>query len=139
MNGRFVGTAMMSRVSPARLMAWIALIDVGLTLVAVFVGGLVGLYALAATSLFMSIMFPTIFANSLRELGPLTKTGSSFLVMSIIGGAVLTAIMGAVSDASGIKMAILVPTMCFVVIAWFGWTSGKAPAVDVRAAAAELS
>jgi FHS family L-fucose permease-like MFS transporter len=123
MIGRFVGTAMMSRVSPARLMAYFALANVGLTLVAVLVGGLAGLYALAATSLFMSIMFPTIFANSLRDLGPLTKTASSFLVMSIIGGAVLTAVMGAVSDATAISVAILVPTLCFAVIAWFGWTA----------------
>ncbi len=86
-----------------------------------------GLYALAATSLFMSIMFPTIFANSLRDLGPLTKTASSFLVMAIIGGAVLTAVMGVVSDASAINYAILVPTVCFVVIGWFAWSAGRQP------------
>jgi MFS transporter, FHS family, L-fucose permease len=137
MVGRFVGTAMMSRVAPARLMAYFAFINVGLTLVAVLAGGWVGLYALATTSLFMSIMFPTIFANSLRDLGPLTKAASSFLVMSIIGGAVLTAVMGAVSDASAISAAILVPTVCFVVIGWFGWTAGKVMTVDVGAAAAE--
>lgn len=137
MLGRFVGTAMMSRVTPSRLMAYFAFINVLLTLVAVFAGGLVGLYALAATSLFMSIMFPTIFASSLRELGPLTKTASSFLVMSIIGGAVLTAVMGAVSDASAISVAIIVPTVCFIVIGWFGWTAGKVMSMDVTAAAAE--
>jgi MFS transporter, FHS family, L-fucose permease len=137
MVGRFVGTAMMSRVAPARLMAYFGFINVGLTLIAVFAGGLLGLYALAATSLFMSIMFPTIFANSLRDLGPLTKAASSFLVMSIIGGAVLTAVMGAVSDASAINVAILVPTACFVVIGWFGWTAGKVTTIDVEAAAAE--
>lgn len=137
MVGRFAGTAMMSRIAPARLMAYFAFINVCLTLVAVVVGGYVGLYALAATSLFMSIMFPTIFANSLRDLGPLTKTAASFLVMSIIGGAVLTAAMGAVSDASAISTAILVPTVCFAVIGWFGWTAGKTMTLEVNAAAAE--
>lgn len=137
MIGRFAGTAMMTRVAPARLMAYFAFINVCLTLIAVLVGGKVGLYALAATSLFMSIMFPTIFANSLRELGPLTKTAASFLVMSIIGGAVLTAIMGAVSDVSAISVAILVPTLCFIVIGWFGWSAGTRGAVEVNAAAAE--
>lgn len=136
MAGRFVGTAMMSRVSPARLMACFAFINVGLTLVATMAGGMVGLYALAATSLFMSIMFPTIFANSLRDLGPLTKTGASFLVMSIIGGAVLTAVMGAVSDATTITVAIVVPALCFFVIGWFGWTAGNATTMDVDAATA---
>ncbi|MFC4313545.1 L-fucose:H+ symporter permease [Steroidobacter flavus] len=128
MIGRFVGTALMSRFSPTRLMAIFATINICLTLVAVFVGGQLGLYALAATSLFMSIMFPTIFANSLRELGPLTKTASSFLVMAIIGGAVLTAVMGVVSDASGINYAILVPTVCFMVIGGFAWSAGRQPA-----------
>ncbi len=133
MIGRFVGTALMSRFSPTRLMAGFASINICLTLIAVFVGGQSGLYALAATSLFMSIMFPTIFANSLRDLGPLTKTASSFLVMAIIGGAVLTAAMGVVSDASAINYAILVPTVCFVVIAWFAWSAGRLPASALQA------
>ena len=132
MIGRFVGTALMSRFSPVRLMATFAVINICLTLVAVCAGGQLGLYALAATSLFMSIMFPTIFANSLRELGPLTKTASSFLVMAIIGGAVLTAVMGVVSDASAINYAILVPTVCFVVIGGFARSAGRLPAVAVQ-------
>lgn len=136
MIGRFVGTAMMSRVSPTGLMACFAAINVCLTLIAVFVGGQLGLYALAATSMFMSIMFPTIFANSLRGLGPLTKTASSFLVMSIIGGAVLTAAMGAVSDASAINYAILVPTVCFVVIGWFARSAGQLPVNELQPVAA---
>jgi FHS family L-fucose permease-like MFS transporter len=127
MIGRFVGTALMSRFSPTRLMASFAAINICLTLIAALVGGQLGLYALAATSLFMSIMFPTIFANSLRELGPLTKTASSFLVMAIIGGAVLTAVMGVVSDASAINYAILVPTLCFAIIGWFAWSAGRLP------------
>lgn len=128
MIGRFVGTALMNRVEPTRLMAAFAAINVCLTLIAVFVGGQIGLYALAATSMFMSIMFPTIFANSLRGLGPLTKAASSFLVMSIIGGAAITALMGKLSDAMAINYAILIPTLCFVVIGWFGWTAQRTAA-----------
>jgi FHS family L-fucose permease-like MFS transporter len=76
----------------------------------------------------MSIMFPTIFAASLRGLGPLTKLGSSLLVMSIIGGAVLTALMGLISDESGaIRMAMLVPGACFLVVAAFGWSRQASP------------
>ena len=134
MAGRFIGTAAMSRVSPSLLMGAFAAINVGLTLVAVVVGGKVGLYALAATSFFMSIMFPTIFASSLKGLGPLTKTGSSFLVMSIIGGAILTTLMGAVSDASAINIAILVPCACFAVVGLFGFTAGRATRQDLKTA-----
>jgi FHS family L-fucose permease-like MFS transporter len=136
MAGRFIGTAAMSRVNPSRLMGLFAAINVGLTLVAVLVGGKVGLYALAATSFFMSIMFPTIFAGSLKGLGPLTKTGSSFLVMSIIGGAVLTAAMGAISDASAITFAILVPCACFAVVGLFGFTAGRTTSADLKTAPA---
>jgi FHS family L-fucose permease-like MFS transporter len=130
MIGRFAGAALMSRFNPARLMAAFAAVNVALTLAAVLVGGQTGLYALAATSVFMSIMFPTIFAGSLKGLGPLTKTGSSFLVMSIIGGAVLTAVMGAVSDLSGIHVAIAVPCACFAVVALFGLTADRAARLD---------
>lgn len=125
MAGRFAGTALMGRVDPSRLMAGFAAANVVLTLVAVLVGGHTGLLALAATSFFMSIMFPTIFASSLKGLGALTKTGSSFLVMAIIGGAVLTAVMGAISDASAIRFAVLVPCFCFAVVGLFGITARK--------------
>jgi FHS family L-fucose permease-like MFS transporter len=134
MAGRFIGTAAMSRLSPSLLMGAFAAINVGLTLVAVVAGGKVGLYALAATSFFMSIMFPTIFAGSLKGLGPLTKTGSSFLVMSIIGGAILTTVMGAVSDASAINVAIIVPCACFAVVGLFGFTAGRTTRQDLKTA-----
>lgn len=134
MAGRFLGAAAMGRVRPALLMGLFAAINVGLTLVAALVGGKVGLLALAATSVFMSIMFPTIFAGSLKGLGPLTKTGASFLVMSIIGGAVLTAAMGALSDASAINFAILIPCACFAVVGLFGFTAGRAKREDLRTA-----
>jgi FHS family L-fucose permease-like MFS transporter len=125
MAGRFTGTALMSKVDPSRLMAAFAAANVGLTLVAITIGGHLGLLALASTSFFMSIMFPTIFASSLKGLGPLTKTGSSFLVMSIIGGAVLTVVMGAISDASAIRFAISVPCVCFAIVGLFAITAKK--------------
>jgi FHS family L-fucose permease-like MFS transporter len=135
MVGRFVGTALMSKVNPARLMGVYALCNVALASFAVIVGGQPGLVALAATSFFMSIMFPTIFANSLRGLGELTQIAASFLVMSIIGGAVLTALMGFVSDQSSIRIAMFVPALCFVVVAMFGLSARAAqPALEPQPA-----
>ena len=119
MIGRFIATGLMSFVRPGRLMAIYGIVNVCLCLVAVVLPGQTGLYALAATSFFMSLMFPTIFAMSLRDLGPLTKAGSSFLVMAIIGGAVLTALMGFLSDHSAIHIAMLVPAACFGVVALY--------------------
>ena len=132
--GRFVGTGLMRIVNPTRLLAVFAVVNIGLTAYAAGAGGQSGLYALVGASFFMSIMFPTIFATSVQGLGPLTKPGASLLVMSIIGGAVLTAVMGRVSDATHlIRLAIFVPTVCFVVIALYSLVSKKSGPVDVGA------
>jgi len=120
MIGRFVGTALMGRINPDRLMAIYAGLAVVLTLIATLVGGLPGVICLMATSFFMSIMFPTIFAGAIRDLGPLTKSGSSFLVMAIIGGAVAPPIMGLISGFSSMQYAMVVPCLCFAVILAFG-------------------
>ncbi len=134
--GRFAGAGLMRIVRPARLLAVFAVINIALTAYAAGAGGLYGLYALVATSLFMSIMYPTIFATSVQGLGPLTKTGASLLVMSVIGGGVLTAIMGRVSDMTHlIRLAIFVPTVCFAVIALYGLMSKTRAPIEVGATA----
>ncbi|WP_116090510.1 L-fucose:H+ symporter permease [Sphingomonas crusticola] len=120
MLGRFVGAALLTRVRGAPLMLAFAAADVLLCVVAASAGGAVGVAALVATSLFMSIMYPTIFVLTLRDLGPLTKSGAAMVVMAIIGGAVFTALMGLVSDRThSIAFAMLVPAGCFVVVALF--------------------
>jgi FHS family L-fucose permease-like MFS transporter len=132
--GRFIGAGLMRLINPTRILTAFAVINIALTAYAAGVGGQTGLYALVAASFFMSIMFPTIFATSVQGLGPLTKPGASLLVMSIIGGAVLTALMGRVSDATHlIRLAIFVPTACFVVIALYGLMSKKSKPVAIEA------
>jgi FHS family L-fucose permease-like MFS transporter len=121
--GRFVGTMLMSRFPPATLLMLFAAADVALCVVAAISGGDIGLYALMITSFFMSIQFPTIFTMSLRGLGPYTKTGASFLVMAIVGGALIPMVMGGVSDASTINIAMFVPAVCFAVVLWFAMKS----------------
>ncbi|EGF93348.1 L-fucose:H+ symporter permease [Asticcacaulis biprosthecium C19] len=128
--GRFFGTALMSKLSPNLILGVFAVINIGLMIAAVVLGGETGMWALVASSFFMSIMFPTIFATSIAGLGNLTKTGSSLLVMSIIGGAVLTAIMGFVSDQSDIRTSFAVVAACFGVIALYAFTAPKGVKVD---------
>jgi MFS transporter, FHS family, L-fucose permease len=123
--GRFVGTMLMSKFRPAALLATFAAADVALCAVAALSGASLGIYALMATSFFMSIQFPTIFTISLRGLGELAKSGSSFLVMAIVGGAIIPPVMGLISDASSINIAMLVPAACFAVVAWFGFGSRR--------------
>lgn len=120
MVGRFVGAALMKHFKPARVLAVFALVNVLLTVVAAFAPGLGGVYALVASSFFMSVMYPTIFALGVEERSDdERKFGASLLVMAIIGGAVLTAAMGAASDRVGIAHAMLVPAACFVAIFLF--------------------
>jgi FHS family L-fucose permease-like MFS transporter len=117
--GRFLGTAMMGRFEPRRLLGWFGIANLLLCVFAALAGGWPGLAAIILSSLFMSIMFPTIFALSLEGLGERTQAASSMLVMSIIGGAVLTAVMGLVSDNASIQAAMWVPAFCFAFVAAF--------------------
>jgi len=119
MAGRFAGAALMGRFAAHRLTALFAGVTVVLCGIGAFAGGWTGLAAMIGASFFMSVMYPTIFALSLKGLGPLAKLGSSLLVMSIVGGAVIPVVMGRVSDMASIAVAMLVPGLCFVVVAAF--------------------
>ncbi|HEX4266906.1 MAG TPA: L-fucose:H+ symporter permease [Steroidobacteraceae bacterium] len=120
MLGRFAGTALMRYLAPARLLAGFATAALALAVVAVLFPGRTGVAALIAVSFFMSIMFPTIFALGLRGLGDeARKMAAPFLVMAIVGGATLTLLMGAISDAAGIQRAMSVPALCFAVVLGF--------------------
>jgi FHS family L-fucose permease-like MFS transporter len=125
MIGRFAGAALMRVIAPVKLLAAYALVSAALTVVAIYVPGRVGLYALVATSFFMSVMFPTIFALGIRGLGEERKVASSVLVMAIVGGAVLTPVMGAVGGIGGIQWSMLIPLLGFVVVTCFAMNSGS--------------
>jgi FHS family L-fucose permease-like MFS transporter len=119
--GRFVGTALMSRLSPASLLAAYGVANVVLSACVATraVGSTV--YALIAVFFFMSIMFPTIFALAIRDLGARTKQGSSYLIMSIVGGAIVPYFMGLIGDRHGTASAYWIPVVCFAVVAAYGF------------------
>ncbi|MEO6282468.1 MAG: L-fucose:H+ symporter permease [Dyadobacter sp.] len=119
MIGRFIGTYLMRFVAPPRLLALYSIVCVGLLIIAVLTKGMVSVYALVGVQFFMSIMFPTIFALSIRGLGEKTKIGSSLVIMAIVGGAIFPVIMGQVSDISSIQTAYIVPAVCFLVVLYF--------------------
>jgi FHS family L-fucose permease-like MFS transporter len=123
MLGRFSGTFFMKFIKPARLLLIYAIINIVLLSIAITAKGEVAVYTLMAVPFFMSIMFPTIFSMGITGLGEESKIGSSFIVMSIVGGAIIPPVMGQVSDATGgnIQLAYVVPAVCFAVIALFGY------------------
>ena len=118
--GRFAGTALMRAIAPRKLLALFAVVNVVLCAIGVALPGFPGLYALVLASFFMSVMYPTIFALGVDGFSDSDrKLGASLLVMAIIGGAVLTALTGAVSDMAGIARAMLVPLGCFAAVLLF--------------------
>lgn len=124
--GRFSATYFMKFVRPNVLMGFYSLINVTLVAVGVTFPGWIGLWAIFFTSFFMSLMFPTIFALGLKELGPNTKVGGSMIVMAIIGGAVFTPIMGLVFGATrSMATAMLVPAFCYAFIAYYAFLGSK--------------
>ncbi len=124
--GRFSSASLMRYVKPNLLMGLYALINVVLTTVGVVHPGWIGLWALFCTSFFMSNMFPTIFALGIDGLGGNTKIGGSLIIMSIVGGAVLTPVMGLVSQwRGGIAAAYVVPAAAFCYIAFYGFVGSR--------------
>lgn len=119
MFGRLCGSAVISLSKPHRVLSVYAAINVVLTAIAM-AGGKVGFFALLGTFFFMSVMFPTIFALSIRGLGEHTKMGSSLLVMSIVGGAVAPPLMGYIADVSSMRVGFALPLICFALVSIYG-------------------
>jgi FHS family L-fucose permease-like MFS transporter len=119
--GRFSGSTLFMRIiKPNRLLAFYATANV-ITMALVVAGlGWISVIALFSTYFFMSVMFPTIFALGIKDLGPLTKKGSSLLVMSIVGGAIIPIIMGRIADVSNMALGFIVPLVCFAFIVYYG-------------------
>lgn len=124
--GRFSATYLMKYVQPGLLMGVYSIINVLLVATGILFPGWAGVWAIFLTSFFMSLMFPTIFALGLKELGPLTKVGGSMIVMAIVGGAVFPPVMGLLSDATGsMALSMLVPLGCYVFIAYYAFIGSK--------------
>jgi FHS family L-fucose permease-like MFS transporter len=138
MIGRFSGSYIMKRVPAARLLSLFSLSTLICLLVVLLGSGVAPLWAVVLIGFFHSIMFPTIFALSVKQLGRYTKLGSSLLVASIIGGAIFPAIMGFISDHSNIRVAFIVPLICQAYVLYFA-VRGYRPVLVPGSPAAELS
>lgn len=132
MCGRFAGSWIMRRIRAEKVLLVCAMGTVATTLTVMLDCGMLSLIALFLGYAFEAIMFPTIFALSLRGLGNFTKRASSYLMMSPIGGAVGPLMMGAVADCTDMTFSFIVPFLSFVVVLFYSWrvnmvTSGQAP------------
>ena len=132
--GRFVSTALLRFVNASQLLGIFAVINALVVTLAALHPGWLGVGCLIAVAFFMSMMFPTIFALGIKGLGTHTKTGGALIVMSIIGGAALTPLMGKVADLSGVAVAYLVPAACFIGIALYAWLGSQPSPADMDTA-----
>jgi len=120
--GRFIGTFFLKYVKDYVLLSIYAALSTILCAVAIYGTGIYVIYALGAIGFFMSIMFPTIFSLGIVGLKNNTETGSSWLVMAIVGGAILPYGMGTLIDMNhdDIQSGYLIPLVCFLIILYFG-------------------
>lgn len=125
--GRWIGTALMIRFKPQNMLTVYAIVNVALCGVIVVFGGMTGLYAMLGVSFFMSIMYPTQFSLAIDGLGNQTKSGSAFLVMAIVGNACLPQLTAYIMHHNPqiYQIAYLVPLICFIFCAYYGWKGYK--------------
>lgn len=121
MIGRFIGAGLMQRFKPALLLGVFATLALALVVASSSSSGLMALLMLLGVGLFNSIMFPTIFTLGIAELGDLKPQGSGILCSAIVGGAFIPPAFGAIVDASGFALALLLPALCYAYIAGFGF------------------
>jgi FHS family L-fucose permease-like MFS transporter len=119
MVGRFVGSALLRRVPTGKLLGVFATVASALVFASMLTSGHVAMWSILLVGLFNSIMFPSIFTLSIDGLGPLTGKGSGVLVCSIVGGAVIPVLQGALADNFGIHNAFILPASCYVYIIYF--------------------
>jgi FHS family L-fucose permease-like MFS transporter len=125
--GRFIGTFLLKYIKSQNLLSVYAILAALLCMLAVFGNGAYVIYALGAIGFFMSIMFPTIFALGIDGLGEDTKPGSSWIIMSIVGGAIMPYIMGTIIDLNGdnVQIGYVIPFVCFLIILYYGLNGYK--------------
>ena len=120
MVGRFIGSGLMQRIAPAKVLTFCGVGAGTLVLCSLLGSGYFAVGTFLAVGIFNSIMFPTIFTLGVAELGPLTSRGSGLLVQAIVGGAAFPVLMGFLADRFGIHHALVLPMLCYLFIIYYG-------------------
>jgi FHS family L-fucose permease-like MFS transporter len=116
---------MMKFIAPNKLLAIYAVINVLLCAGVIWLSGMISIYLLMLIFFFESIMFPTIFALGIKDLGNYTKKGASFIIMSIVGGALVPYVMGSLAEAYSTPFSYIVPLISFIVVFLFAMVGYK--------------
>jgi FHS family L-fucose permease-like MFS transporter len=119
MIGRFIGSAVLQKISTRVVLGFNAIVAVLLVCLAMLSAGHLAMWALLLVGLFNSIMFPSIFTLGIEGLGPLTGEGSGLLIMAIVGGAIIPEVQGLLADRVGLHHAFVLPVICYLYILFF--------------------
>ena len=125
MVGRFVGSALLTRLRTSTVLGTAAIAACLLVVVSILTHGQTAMWTIIAVGLVNSVMFPSIFTIGLAGLGPLTSKGSSLMVAAIVGGALIPLAEGHLADAIGVQHAFFIPAVCYIYIALFGFLGGR--------------
>ena len=137
LSGRWIGTILMRRINPAKLLMYFGLGGVLCSAGAILLQNIMGLISLVGISMFMSIMFPTIYGIALKDMGDEAKIGSAGLIMAIVGGALMPVLQGSILDWGGsgfsdvlifgfipeINFSFILPLICLTVVAYYGYST----------------
>jgi len=125
MVGRFIGSAILQKISTRGLLGVCAVCAAGLVAISMLASGHTAMYSIILVGFFNSIMFPSIFTLGVAELGPLTGDGSGVMIMAIVGGALIPLAQGAIADRIGLHHAFFLPVICYLYILFFALSGSK--------------
>jgi FHS family L-fucose permease-like MFS transporter len=125
MIGRFIGSAILQKVSTGKVLGIAALVASLLVFATMLTTGHVAMWSVILVGLFNSVMFPSIFTLGIAELGPLTGDGSGLLVMAIVGGALIPPAQGWLADHIGLQHAFILPAVCYLYIIYYAFKGSK--------------
>jgi FHS family L-fucose permease-like MFS transporter len=125
MVGRFIGSGLLQKMKAGQLLGICAVCAAALVSISMLSTGHFAMWSIILVGFFNSIMFPSIFALGVAELGPLTGDGSGIMIMAIVGGAIIPLAQGAIADRIGIHHAFFLPVICYLYILFFALSGSK--------------
>jgi FHS family L-fucose permease-like MFS transporter len=125
MVGRFIGSAILQKVRTSVVLGTAAVAALILVVVSMLTFGHLAMWTIILVGLFNSIMFPSIFTSGIAQLGPLTSKGSTYLIMAIVGGAILPVLTGMLADKFGVHHSFILPAICYLYIMYYGYVGSK--------------
>jgi FHS family L-fucose permease-like MFS transporter len=125
MVGRFIGSAVLQKLRAGSVLGMVAIVAGLLVATSMLTFGSIAIWSILLVGLFNSVMFPSIFTLGIAGLGPLTSKGSGLLVAAIVGGAIIPVVQGSIADKIGIHHAFILPVLCYLYIAYYGFRGSK--------------